>query len=167
MSNIDNSPFVSTERVPSKPRQDVASLLTILREAALEASTEDPCLLMTAFFEHAPLPAWVKAVKEDGSFAMVHVNRAFTRATGIRAIDYIERPDHHLFPSREAAQAEAEDLMCVIDRVTLPINSFVSHPFDEERTLRFTGWKWPVVVDGHVVAVCGVAQVTEVSFDVT
>lgn len=166
MSNIDNSPVVSAERVPSKPRQDVAALLTILREAALEASTEDPCLLMTGFFEHSPLPAWVKAVKEDGTLAMVHVNRAFTAATGIRAIDYMAHSDSYFFPSHAAATAEAEDLTCVIDRVTVAVNTFVAHPSDPDRTLRFTGWKWPVLVDGQVVAVCGVAQVTEVSFDV-
>lgn len=165
MSNIDNSPLADCERVPSKPRQDVATLLTILREAAQEASTEDPCLLMTAFFEHCPLPAWIKAVKEDGSLAMVHVNRAFTAATGIRAIDYLDHPDTEHFDVVSAAAAEAEDLMCVIERITLPINSFVSHPDDPERTLRFTGWKWPVMVGGQAVAVCGVAQCTEVSFD--
>lgn len=165
VSNIDNSPLATCERVPSKPRQDVASLLTILREAAQEASIEDPCLLMTAFFEHCPLPAWIKAVKDDGSLAMVHVNRAFTAATGIRAIDYMSQPDTEFFDVVSAANAEHEDMLCLIERVTLPINSFVAHPDDAERTLRFTGWKWPVMVDGKPVAVCGVAQATEVSFD--
>lgn len=165
MSNIDNSPVAPCERVPSKPRQDVATLLTILREAAEDARHEDPCVLMTGFFEHMPIPAWVKALQPDGTLTMVHVNRAYTAKTGITALDYIAMPDSALWESAEAGAFEDEDLDCVIQRRTLPVEGLIAHPNKPNVMIQFAGWKWPIMVAGDVVAVCGMAQIEEVAFD--
>lgn len=164
MSNNDSSPSAQPTGIPQKPRQDVETLLNILREAAEECRMEDPCLLMTGFFEHMPLPAWIKALQEDGSFVMVHVNRPYTAMTGVTALDYLAQPDHAIWNNGDASHFEAEDLQCVIERRTLPVDGVVPHA-ETGALLRFAGWKWPIMVNGDVVAVCGIAQIEEVTVD--
>lgn len=166
MSKLDNSPLDSVSGIPITPRQDVQSLLSTLRAAAEECRSEDPCLLMAGFFEHLPIPAWVKAVQADGSLIMVHVNRPYTRATGIRAVEYLTQPDHALWESGDAGAFEAEDITCILERRTVPIQGAVPHPDKPGHDLVFYGWKWPIMVGGEAVAVCGVAHITEVMPDV-
>lgn len=165
MSNIDHRPSDTGQGIPYQPRQDIQSLLSTLREAAADCRSEDPCLLLTGFFEHLPIPAWIKAIQPDGTFAMVHVNRPYARATGIRAIDYVTRPDADLWETGDAGAFEAEDLACVIERRTLAIQGAVPHPEKTGVELVFYGWKWPLMVEGQVVAVCGLAHITEVRLD--
>ncbi|UTC29083.1 hypothetical protein MARCHEWKA_05740 [Brevundimonas phage vB_BpoS-Marchewka] len=164
MSNNDNSPSAHPTGIPQKPRQDVEALLNILRDAAEECRSEDPCLLMTGFFEHMPLPAWIKALQADGSFVMVHVNRPYTAMTGVTALDYLAQPDHAIWDHGDASEFEDEDLQCVIERRTILVDGVVPHA-TSGALLRFAGWKWPIMVNGDVVAVCGIAQIEEVSVD--
>lgn len=161
MSNNDNRPTAPAKGVPQKPRQDVAALLNILREAAEECRMGDPCLLMTGFFEHMPTPAWIKALQPDGSLIMVHVNRAYTAMTGVTALDYLAQPDSAVWDSGDAGAFESEDLQCIIERRTLPVDGVIPHTSKPGLLLRFAGWKWPIMVNGEVVAVCGMAQIEE------
>lgn len=164
MSNNDSSPSALPKVIPQKPRQDVETLLNILRDAAEECRMGDPCLLMTGFFEHMPLPAWIKALQPDGSFVMVHVNRPYSAKTGVTALDYLAQPDHAIWDSGDASAFEDEDLQCVIERRTVEIDGVVPHA-SNGTLLRFAGWKWPIMVNGEVVAVCGLAQIEEVAVD--
>ena len=165
MSNIDHSPSVNAGGAPKKPRQDVQALLAVLRDAAAECRTEDPCLLMTGFFEHHPLPAWVKALQTDGRFVMMHVNRAFSAATGLTPLDYLGQPDTEFFNESVSATAETEDHVCVLERKTVAIDKCVAHPVKDGVSIRWVGWKWPIMVNGEVVAVCGMAHTSEVLTD--
>lgn len=162
MSNIDKSPSVKREAVPQKPKQDVQSLLNILREASAEIQAEDPCLLMAGFFEHMPMPAWIKAFQDDGTFIMIHVNRAYAALTGIRAIDYLAQSDEAHWSATDAGVFEHEDLMCVLERRTVPICGTVPLQHEPDRAVSFTGFKWPIMKAGEVVAVCGFCQTGEV-----
>lgn len=162
MSSIDNSPSVQAARVPKKPNQDVESLLRVLREASAEMRAEDPCLLMAGFFEHLPMPAWIKAFQDDGSFIMIHVNRAYAALTGIRAIDYLAQGDEAHWSAADAGVFEHEDLTCALERRTVPICGTVPLLNQTGKAVSFTGWKWPIMKDGEVVAVCGLCHTGDV-----
>lgn len=155
MSTHDNSPTMLG--IPSNPNEDVATLLGRLREVARECRAEDPCLLMTGFFEHMNMPAWIKVVQGD-ELVMVHINRAYKRATDIEPAEYILQPDSAVWMPTDAAQFERDDWICIRERRSVPIRGELAHPFRPELIIEYAGWKWPIMVDGEAVAVCGMAH---------
>lgn len=137
----------------------ITDLLTQLRSAAHECrATADICQMTVGFFENLPSPSWIKAVQSDGSFLMVHVNAAFTCATGVTAAAYRAQHDAAIWSREVAERALGEDTEVVHSRQPVRLGSVIVHA--DGRSFRWDGWKWPVVQDGRIVAVCGSAEVT-------
>lgn len=112
--------------------------------------------LVVAFFEHVPVPAWIKYVFPDGSFRMAHVNQAYAELVGVTQEDYAGQLDSDIWDLDTSLAFHANDQE-VVETRSFILTDEHSHDPRTGATERWLGWKWPIIIDGRVVAVCGVA----------
>lgn len=137
-------------------------LLERYEQAALRASQTKKSARVSestllSFFELTPFPAWIKAVRKDGTLCMIRVNRAYEKEVGITSDEYEAQFDAAVHSPASTAEFNANDLEAIKRGEVLYVK--------EHDTDRVSGqprewcvWKWPVSYEDTVIAVCGIAM---------
>lgn len=142
-------------------------LLHEMRNAAQCCQAEiDAFALMGAFFEYLPQAAWIKTRRADGAWMMLRINHAFTDATGITQAAYMGADPLLYWESvgSPAAMIDADEWDAQVMRQHRGVAASLVLPDrrDPSKRMLWQGFKWPILKEGKVVAICGVADVSEV-----
>lgn len=107
------------------------------------------------FIDEMPLPAWIKAASEDGRFHILTVNKKYTEEYGITREEYQVREDIDLWDEHTSKSFyTADEKVRSENRNYFSIEAFNLNG----RNFNVLVWKWPIHLDGKVVAVCGMVM---------
>lgn len=128
-----------------------------LRASQTKKSARVSEATLLAFFELTPFPAWIKAVRTDGSLHMIRVNKAYEKEVGITAEEYENQTDFDVQSESSAAEFNANDWEAIRRGEVLYVVEHDTHQ-TTGHVREWCVWKWPVKYDDTVIAVCGIAM---------
>lgn len=139
-------------------QQSLKEIIQAYREALAEPLDLPMWVRLTlAFFEHHPEPAWIKAVMPgDAQTQMIQVNRAYQEQVGVSLEEYQGNADNSVWDNFTTDSFALHDQEAIDKRSPVRTVEYSTNPITKVRQ-RWIGWKWPVILDGYVVAVCGCA----------
>jgi len=121
----------------------------------------DPCAVLASFFADLPMAAYIKAVQPDGSLRMMWVNRAYEREVGVTLAEYNALEDCMLWDIATAKAFRDNDEKVLQTGRAVAVTELAPSRQSPGVTVEWKGWKWPIVVDGQNIAICGYAVSSE------
>lgn len=115
-------------------------------------------LVLLSYFDYMPGPAWIKNKKSK----MLYINREYSKQWGVSQLKYKGSFDHDIWPQEVAEKFVKHDKMVlkrggpivVVEEV--PEHAFLAVGPDNP-LVKWLIWKFPVVLDGEVIGVGGIA----------
>lgn len=130
--------------------------IATLRRKLAEQFDERKTLL--AYFDYMPGPAWMKNSKSE----MIYINRKYSDQWNVSSLKYKGKTDHEIWPKQVADEFVKSDREVLIKGTSIvtfesvPKNALV--PVGKNNPLvTWKIWKFPVVLNGEVAGVGGIA----------